>query len=158
MSTSLTDDRVSETTAIDGRTSQPGSADLTPDSSGDASSSVNNKAIKPTDTAGKFDELQNEKAMRKGDRPDGKHELQQQEVREQLPFAWSTRKKWTVLSVIFVVQCSMNCMSTLLPSTIDITAELQLINTQTTHRSTPMVSDSLRTNLASRPKRQESVR
>jgi hypothetical protein len=48
---------------------------------------------------------------RKGDREDGKHILQQDEAMDRLPYTWTPRKKWTILSVIFVVQCSMNCKS-----------------------------------------------
>lgn len=123
MSASLTSDRASERTAIDGgsgsSSSQVGaSADLASNSTlGDSSSNntspgTDANLTKPLDTAGKFDVVQDEKVEkfgRKGDRPDGKHELQQEEVADQLPFAWSPKKKWTVLTVIFVVQCSMNC-------------------------------------------------
>lgn len=111
MSAAPISDGTSERTAIDG-SSQIGSSEITPDSSQDAGSSINAKSSKPNDTTGKFDVVQNEKLKRKGDREDGKHELQQEEVWEQLPYAWTPGKKWTVLTVIFVVQCSMNCKCT----------------------------------------------
>ncbi|KIR60252.1 multidrug transporter [Cryptococcus bacillisporus CA1873] len=44
----------------------------------------------------------------RGDTGDGRHILQEEEAPEVLGFAWSTRKKWTTLTVIFIVQCSMN--------------------------------------------------
>ncbi|KIR39634.1 multidrug transporter [Cryptococcus deuterogattii 99/473] len=46
--------------------------------------------------------------QRRGDTGDGRHILQEEEAPEVLGFAWSTRKKWTTLTVIFIVQCSMN--------------------------------------------------
>ncbi|OCF33374.1 multidrug transporter [Kwoniella heveanensis CBS 569] len=45
---------------------------------------------------------------RRGDTGDGRHILQEEDAPEALGYAWSTRKKWTTLSVIFIVQCSMN--------------------------------------------------
>ncbi|WVQ96396.1 hypothetical protein IAU59_003501 [Kwoniella sp. CBS 9459] len=45
---------------------------------------------------------------RRGDTGDGRHILQEEEAPEALGYAWSTRKKWTTLSIIFIVQCSMN--------------------------------------------------
>lgn len=45
---------------------------------------------------------------RRGDTGDGRHILQEEEAPEVLGFAWSSRKKWTTLTVIFIVQCSMN--------------------------------------------------
>lgn len=101
MSIALTPDRVSEITAIDDITS----ADQSPDPNSHLNGS------KPGVEGEKLDVVQNEKLQRKGDRPDGKHELQQEEVMDQLPYTWTPKKKWTVLSVIFVVQCSMNCTS-----------------------------------------------
>ena len=41
-------------------------------------------------------------------REDGKLELPAAYCKEKLGFAFTTRKKWTVLSVIFIVQMSMN--------------------------------------------------
>jgi hypothetical protein len=90
------DDHGSEITAIDMST---------PSSSNQTGSGV----PKP-----EGDIVQNEKMGRPGDRDDGNHILQQSEVMDKLPYTWTPRKKWTVLSVIFVVQCSMNCRSTLL--------------------------------------------
>ncbi|KAL8732370.1 MAG: hypothetical protein Q9166_002768 [cf. Caloplaca sp. 2 TL-2023] len=40
--------------------------------------------------------------------PDGKIELTEVDAYDRLGFCFTTRKKWTILSVIFVVQCSMN--------------------------------------------------
>lgn len=45
---------------------------------------------------------------RKSDRPDGKIELKDRDARHVLGFAYPTSKKWRILSVIFIVQCSMN--------------------------------------------------
>lgn len=41
-------------------------------------------------------------------RPDGKIELQENDCYEKLGFSFSDFKKWTILSVIFVIQTSMN--------------------------------------------------
>jgi len=49
----------------------------------------------------------NEKAPRKI-REDGRVELSELDAPEVLGTAFSTKKKWTILSVIFLVQCSMN--------------------------------------------------
>jgi len=39
---------------------------------------------------------------------DEKHELQESEVPEILGYSWARAKKWSILSVIFLVQCSLN--------------------------------------------------
>ena len=59
------------------------------------------------------DVVQNERAGQQGDsdRDDGNHILKQNEAMDKLPYTWTPKKKWTILSVIFVVQCSMNCKS-----------------------------------------------
>lgn len=44
-------------------------------------------------------------------REDGKIELRQKDCYGELGFAFPARKKWWILSVIFVIQCSMNCGS-----------------------------------------------
>ena len=49
-------------------------------------------------------EKQKAKASKRGDREDGKHELQEEEVYDKLGFGFPTHKKWRILSVIFVVQ------------------------------------------------------
>lgn len=41
-------------------------------------------------------------------RPDGKVVIDEDEYYHATGFAFSTAKKWTILSVIFAVQCSMN--------------------------------------------------
>lgn len=93
MSTTHHNDRSSEVTAIDMST---------------PSSSTDQAGVgKPSDPKG--DVVQNEQMKRRGDREDGKHILQQEEAMDQLPYTWTPKKKWTILSVIFVVQCSMNC-------------------------------------------------
>jgi hypothetical protein len=52
---------------------------------------------------------QMEKRKARGDLPDGRHELQDFEAWESLGFCFPAWKKWSILSVIFIVQCSMNC-------------------------------------------------
>lgn len=47
-------------------------------------------------------------ATRKSTRPDGKIELSEEECYRKLGFCFPTWKKWTILSVIFIVQVSMN--------------------------------------------------
>jgi hypothetical protein len=93
MSATHNNDHSSEITAIDMSTP--------------SSSTGQTGAGKPGNSKG--DVEQNEQIKRKGDREDGKHILQQEEAMDQLPYTWTPRKKWTILSVIFVVQCSMNC-------------------------------------------------
>ncbi|RSH91225.1 hypothetical protein EHS25_009524 [Saitozyma podzolica] len=51
---------------------------------------------------------QMEKRKAKGDLPDGRHELQDFEAWDSLGFCFPAWKKWSILSVIFIVQCSMN--------------------------------------------------
>ncbi|KAL7419360.1 hypothetical protein Q5752_006198 [Cryptotrichosporon argae] len=80
------------------------------------------KAARPTgdaafveDTASATPTVQNvegvvseKKRRRRGDRDDGRHELQEEEAWDALGFSYPTWRKWTILSVIFAVQCSMN--------------------------------------------------
>ncbi|ORY20831.1 putative multidrug transporter [Naematelia encephala] len=49
-----------------------------------------------------------EKKKITGDLPDGRHELQEEEAYDKLGFSYPTHKKWRILTVIFIVQCSMN--------------------------------------------------
>ena len=42
-----------------------------------------------------------------------KHELTQEEAYDKTGFAYPTWKKWTIISVIFVIQCSMNLNASL---------------------------------------------
>jgi hypothetical protein len=82
------------------------------------------------------DVVQNESVERAGDsdRDDGNHILKQSEAMDKLPYTWTPKKKWTILSVIFVVQCSMNCESPwLMQSGAD---------NQSTHQFTQTVSTS----------------
>lgn len=51
-------------------------------------------------------------------RADGKIELKEQDCYEKLGFSYSTRKKWTILSVIFWVQTSMNFNASVYASAI----------------------------------------
>lgn len=57
------------------------------------------------------DVVEDERVGQSGDsdRDDGNHILTQSEAMDKLPYTWTPKKKWTILSVIFVVQCSMNC-------------------------------------------------
>jgi hypothetical protein len=96
MTESKNDDHGSEITAIDMST---------PSSSNQTGTGVPGKP----EPEPKGDIVENEKLGRPGDRDDGNHILQQTEAMDQLPYTWTPRKKWTILSVIFVVQCSMNC-------------------------------------------------
>ncbi|ODO00575.1 multidrug transporter [Cryptococcus wingfieldii CBS 7118] len=65
-------------------------------------------AEKPKDNA-QIAQVENARPkMKRGDTGDGRHILQEEEVPEALGFTWSSRKKWSVLTVIFIVQCSMN--------------------------------------------------
>jgi hypothetical protein len=88
------EDNMSEVTAIDMST---------PSSSAEGSG-------KPSNHKREITQNEDRKPRREGDREDGKHILQQSEAMNQLPYTWTPKKKWTILSVIFIVQCSMNCM------------------------------------------------
>lgn len=63
-------------------------------------------------------------------RPDGKHELQDYEAPEVLGYAYSSRKKWTILSVIFIVQCSMNFNASIYANGVDFLTEKFSISAQ----------------------------
>lgn len=47
------------------------------------------------------------KKKRKGDRDDGKHELQEKEAWDKIGYSWPAWKKWATLSSIFAVQVSL---------------------------------------------------
>ena len=47
-----------------------------------------------------------------------KRELQEEEVWDELAYSFPTWKKWTILSVIFVVQCSMNFNTSVYPNAV----------------------------------------
>lgn len=66
------------------------------------------KNIRKQETQITHVEGQTRPRQRRRDTGDGQHILQEEEAPEVLGFAWSTRKKWTTLTVIFIVQCSMN--------------------------------------------------
>lgn len=56
---------------------------------------------------------------RKPPRADGKIELTEEDYYKNLGFSYSKRKKWTILSVIFVVQTSMNFNTSVYSSAIE---------------------------------------
>jgi hypothetical protein len=60
-----------------------------------------------------------DKAGGKPPRPDGKIELQESDCYDKLGFGFSNWKKWTILSVIFAVQTSMNFNTSVYASVID---------------------------------------
>ncbi len=51
-------------------------------------------------------------------RDDGKIELQEEDCYEHLGFCFSSFKKWTILTVIFVVQTSMNFNASVYPNAV----------------------------------------
>lgn len=51
-------------------------------------------------------------------RDDGKIELKEEDCYEHLGFSLSTFKKWTILTVIFVVQSSMNFNASVYPNAV----------------------------------------
>jgi hypothetical protein len=59
-----------------------------------------------------------------------KHELREREVPHILGFAWPTSKKWTILSVIFLVQCSMNFNASIYANGVDFLTEKFNISSQ----------------------------
>lgn len=64
-------------------------------------------------------------------RPDGKVELREIDCPEKLGFGYATRKKWTILSVIFIVQCSMNFNASVYANAIQPLSEHFSIGAQT---------------------------
>lgn len=55
---------------------------------------------------------------------DGKHEIDEEEHQHALGFAFSPTKKWTLLSVIFLVQCSMNFNASVIGNAIGHAPEM----------------------------------
>ncbi|KAM0751502.1 MFS general substrate transporter [Meredithblackwellia eburnea MCA 4105] len=53
-------------------------------------------------------------------RADGKIELSEIDCYEKLGFHFSTRKKWSILTVIFVIQCSMNLNASLYANAVPL--------------------------------------
>ncbi|KAL8645648.1 MAG: hypothetical protein Q9226_007207 [Calogaya cf. arnoldii] len=62
---------------------------------------------------------------------DGKIELSEVDAYDSLGFEYSTRKKWSILSVIFVVQCSMNFNAAVYGNLVDGLVEKFHITAQT---------------------------
>jgi hypothetical protein len=62
-------------------------------------------------------------SLAKEARTDGKIELTERDAWEATAYAFSTRKKWTILSVIFTVQMSMNFNTSVYPSVVPLLAE-----------------------------------
>lgn len=60
-----------------------------------------------------------EKASGSKEHDDGRVELTENDCAEEMGIAWSNRKKWTVLSVIFAVQVSMNFNTSLYSNNLD---------------------------------------
>ncbi|KAL6721485.1 hypothetical protein ACLMJK_000589 [Lecanora helva] len=60
-----------------------------------------------------------EKADQVTTREDGKIELKEEDNYEHLGFSYSTRKKWAILSVIFMVQVSMNFNTSVYPNVVE---------------------------------------
>ena len=56
-------------------------------------------------------------------RPDGKRELTEDEAFDCLGYSYPTWKKWTILSVIFIVQVSMNFNTSIYPNAVPLLAE-----------------------------------
>ncbi|WWC95274.1 hypothetical protein V866_002133 [Kwoniella sp. B9012] len=54
---------------------------------------------------------------------EGRIVLQEEDAPEALGYTWSTRKKWLTLSVIFIVQCSMNFNASIYANGVDFLQE-----------------------------------
>jgi MFS family permease len=91
----------------DGIPSDPTTTELDHDNSGQArkeeTSAVPQQPVRRRSRFGSIYDKQD-----KSNRTDGKVELQDTDCYDKLGFSYSTVKKWTILSVIFVVQSSMN--------------------------------------------------
>ncbi|WVQ79545.1 hypothetical protein IAT38_001644 [Cryptococcus sp. DSM 104549] len=68
-------------------------------------------------------QAQDRPRQRRGDTQDGRHILQEEDAPEVLGYAWPTWKKWTTLSVIFAVQCSMNMNASVYANGIEFLQE-----------------------------------
>ncbi|WVQ75254.1 hypothetical protein IAR50_004867 [Cryptococcus sp. DSM 104548] len=80
-------------------------------------------AEKPKDNA-EIAQVENTRPkMKRGDTGDGRHILQEEEAPEVLGYAWSPAKKWSVLTVIFIVQCSMNYNASIYANGVDFLTE-----------------------------------
>ena len=66
------------------------------------------KSQEPLEDSPSRDSDESPNFKEKEPRPDGKIELTEHEVWDRLGFGFPTWKKWTILSVIFIVQSSMN--------------------------------------------------
>ena len=64
------------------------------------------------------------------ERSDGKKELTEKDAWDATGFAFPTWKKWTILSVIFTVQMSMNFNTSVYPSAVPLLAEHYHISEQ----------------------------
>lgn len=81
------------------------------DSKSDVKKSNNGAMVQHVDRTQSSSQSPNqlsEKTQNPGDLPDGRHELQEDEAYHVLGFTYPTSKKWSILCVIFAVQCSMN--------------------------------------------------
>lgn len=56
-------------------------------------------------------------------RADGKRELTEEDAFDKLGYSYPTWKKWTILSVIFIVQVSMNFNTSIYPNAVPLLAE-----------------------------------
>ncbi|WWC93166.1 uncharacterized protein L201_008134 [Kwoniella dendrophila CBS 6074] len=61
--------------------------------------------------------------LKRGNTKEGKHILLEEEAPEALGYAWPTSKKWLTLSVIFIVQCSMNFNASVYANGVDFLQE-----------------------------------
>ena len=57
------------------------------------------------------------------ERPDGKREITEDECYDKLGYSFPTWKKWTILTVIFTVQMSMNFNTSVFPNAVPLLAE-----------------------------------
>ncbi|OKL59745.1 hypothetical protein UA08_04924 [Talaromyces atroroseus] len=57
------------------------------------------------------------------ERPDGKRELTEEECYDKLGFSFPTWRKWTILTVIFAVQMSMNFNTSVYPNVVPLLAD-----------------------------------
>ncbi|OBA23086.1 MFS general substrate transporter [Metschnikowia bicuspidata var. bicuspidata NRRL YB-4993] len=54
---------------------------------------------------------------------DGRLLLREKDCYEKLGFSWSTQKKWMIISIVFIVQVSMNFNASVYPSSLALIAE-----------------------------------
>jgi hypothetical protein len=73
---------------------------------------------------------ENQPTSTTSEKPDEKHELKEEQVPDVLGNAWSTQKKWRVLTIVCLAQCSMNYNSSVYSNGVSFLTEKFAISEQ----------------------------